>query len=314
MNESEPYERILIIKLGALGDIVRSLYSFYAIRKQYPNASIDLITRQPFVRFCQSIPWFSQIHAAPDYKPWQFSKWWAFSKSLRSQHYDLVVDLQCKPRTALYQILIGLRGPDWSGTSPFSTHKRPRHAKPREHPYLMQQRQLEKLQIPPCNEIDLEWLSEPLPAIEIPSRFVLLVPGCSIQHPYKRWSVENYATLARTLQESGIASILIGTNAEKDTIEGLAALAPDAINLMNQTTMKQLASLSRRAIAVISNDTGPAHLTAMVGAPTFVVMSRVTIPERMLPIGPKVAYLKKDDINQISVDEVISSLKQNHFL
>jgi ADP-heptose:LPS heptosyltransferase len=314
MSNSKRYDRILIIKLGALGDIVRSLYSIYAIRKHFPNASIDLLTRKSFFSFCQLIPWFNQIKIAPYPKPWQIMKWWRFSKSLRESRYDLVVDLQCKPRTDFYQLLFGFSGPDWAGSSPFSTYNRNDHIKPNQHPYDIQRDQLKALGINVCEEIDLTWLSEPLLSHELPSRFVILIPGCSVQHPYKRWPASNYALLANKFFESRITSILIGTSAEKETIDEIASLSPHVMNLMDQTTMKQLASLSRMAKAVISNDTGPAQLTAMVGTPTFVIMSRVTIPERMLPIGPKVAYLKKDDIGDISVDEVWDSLKQSQFL
>ena len=314
MCDSQKYQRILIIKLGALGDIIRSLYTMYAIRKHFPNAKIDLLTRKPFVSFCQTIPWISEVHAAPNLKARQVGQWWNFSRYLRGQKFDLVVDLQCKLRTTCYHLLFGFRGPDWSGTSPFSTFRREADVEPKKHPYVIQRRQLESMNIPPCDVIDLDWLSDPLPPVDLPARFVIMVPGCSVQHPYKRWPAESYAALSQKLQDEGIGTIVIGTTAEKETIDALVSLAPQAINLMNQTSMKQLASLARLAMVVISNDTGPAHLTAMVGAPTFVIMSRVTIPERMLPIGPKVAFIKKEDITDINVDEVLSALKQNHFV
>ena len=60
---------------------------------------------------------------------------------------------------------------------------------------------------------------------------------------------------------------------------------------------------------MISNDTGPAHVTAAVGTPTLVLMSHVTDPECMLPVGTDVSYIKKHDIADISVEEVLRVLR-----
>ena len=79
--------------------------------------------------------------------------------------------------------------------------------------------------------------------------------------------------------------------------------------LVNKTTIHQLASLARRAAAVISNDTGPAHVTAAVGTPTLVLMSHVTDPDCMLPIGTDVSYIKKHHIADISLEEVVQALR-----
>lgn len=310
MSDTQPYQKILIIKLGALGDILRSLYAIYAVRKCFPNARIDLLTRQSFVDFCQTIPWVHQVHTAGYYKPWQLKKWYKFTNRMRDEKYDLVIDIQGKLRTDFYHLLLRSSVTYWSGSSPFSTHKRPKRTKPRQHPHQILRGQLEALEIPFKGEIDIDWLSESLDSIKLPPRFVILVPGCSAQHPYKRWPVSRFAGVARMLDDRGIASVVIGTKAEEETINEFVALAPKAINLLNKTTIKQLASLSRLAMAVISNDTGPAHLTAMVGTPTLVVMSHVTIPERMLPVGPRVSYIKKDDIAHITEEEAMESLDE----
>lgn len=309
MSDPEQTKKILIIKLGALGDIISSLHTMFAIRKHFPNASIDLLTRHQFVSFCQFIPWYDKVITAENHKPWQIIKWWKFSQLLRAQKYDFVIDLQCKPRTTFYQLLFGFRSPKWAGSSPFSTYKRPKRTHPNQPQYALQEMQMESAHIPWVGLADLDWLAEPVANFNPPSHFVILVPGCSVQHPYKRWPASSFAKLAEELRKKGIESIIIGTNAEKDVIEELATLAPNAINLINQTSIKQLSTLSRSALAVISNDTGPAHITAAIGAPTLVLMSYISIPERMLPQGKNVSFIKKDNIADITVEEVCASLK-----
>lgn len=309
MSEAKPYRRILIIKLGALGDILRSLPTLHAVRHHYPDATIDLLTRDSFASFCRAIPWIDEVHSARSHRPWQIGKWWGFIRRMRAARYELVIDMQCKPRTFVYHLLFGLNT-DWSGDTVLCRYRRPRrNRRQRQHPNELLRRQCEAIGIPFDVPADLRWLSESPPLNPLPTRFVILVPGSSAQHPYKRWPASHYAALAQALEAKGIASIAIGTAAEARCVEDLVALAPRVINLLGKTSIPQLAELARRSLGVISNDTGPAHLCAMVGAPTLVLMSRVTLPERMLPVGPQVRYLKKPDIADISADEVLKALQ-----
>jgi ADP-heptose:LPS heptosyltransferase len=102
--------------------------------------------------------------------------------------------------------------------------------------------------------------------------------------------------------------VAIGTGVDQAAIAEIQALAPGVINLAGQTDLGQVAALARRAEAVIGNDTGPVHLTGIVGAPTLVLMSRVTDPVRMLPRGPAVSWLKRDDLADLTVAEVLAAI------
>jgi ADP-heptose:LPS heptosyltransferase len=309
MSESPSAQKILIIKLGALGDIIRSLDAIHSVRKSFPHSQIDLLTRKQHVAFCETIPWFDKVRPAATPRLWELGKWLDFTRMLRLQKYDLVVDLQCKSRTTLYHLLTGVNGPRWSGTSPWSTYPRPQPDRANIPAHEHQRMQLESIPIPWAGPAELDWLAAPLDDLVLPPRSVILAPGCSPQHPGKRWPAASYAALSHHLEKKGIASVVIGTSAEQSAIDEFTALAPHAVNLVNKTTIHQLASLARRAASVVSNDTGPAHVTAAVGAPTLVLMSHVTDPECMLPIGTDVSYIKKHDISDISVEEVLQALR-----
>lgn len=309
MSDKPLNRKILLIKLGALGDILRSLPAMYAVRHHFPDAQIDLLTRKPFIGFCRTIPWFNHVHTATMHSPWQIAKWLDFVREMRAQNYDLVIDMQCKPRTFIYHLLFGL-GTSWSGDSIFCQYKRPRRTKPvRQHPNELLRQQWKALSIPFDVPADLEWLNDVLPIDPLPERYVVLVPGCSAQHPQKRWPASHYGALANKLDAIGIASIVIGTTAEKEAVEELLTLAPKAINLMGRTSIQQLASLTRSALGVITNDTGPAHLAGMVGAPTLVLYSAIAEPERILPVGPRVTYIKKDELANISAQDVLDTIR-----
>lgn len=308
MSPPAAQARILVIKLGALGDIILSLEAFQAIRAHHPDAHITLLTRKPFAAITRMMPWFDDVLIDPAPKFHQFAKLLAFRRVIRRGDFHRVYDLQTNDRTALYFHLLRPQPPEWCGIVNGCSHRRHDH---REDPVPAAERLLrflESVGVPRSGPPDLTWLDDPLDGFDLPERFALIIPGCAPQHPVKRWPARHFATLADGLHAMGLAVLAIGTQVDAAAIEEIQALAPHVTNLAGKTTIPQIAALARRAQTVVGNDTGPAHITALAGAPTFVVMSRVTDPARMLPRGPVVGYLKTADLADLPPADVLAAL------
>lgn len=301
---------ILVIKLGALGDIILAMDAFQALRRHHPDARITLLTRRPFVALTRSMPWFDEVWTDAAPKLWQVPRWLALRRQLRGGNFQRVYDLQGNDRAGFYFRLLGPGRPEWSGVARGCSHPRPDLSGENLPVTERLWRQLESAGVPRGGAADLAWLDGDLSAFALPDRLVLLVPGCAPQHPYKRWPASHYAALAVKLAAQGVAAVAIGTGVDQAAIAEIRALAPGVINLAGKTDLGQVAALARRAEAVIGNDTGPVHLTGIVGAPTLVLMSRVTDPVRMLPRGPAVSWLKRDDLADLTVAEVLAALPQ----
>ncbi|MBZ5535289.1 MAG: glycosyltransferase family 9 protein [Acidobacteriia bacterium] len=69
----------------------------------------------------------------------------------------------------------------------------------------------------------------------------------------------------------------------------------------------QLAALLNRCTAIVSNDTGPMHMSAAVGTPTLGLFS-IGVTEHYRPLGAQCRFLKKNPLSQLSVDEVFTEL------
>ena len=54
-------ERILLIKHGALGDIIQAFDAFESLRKSYPDAHISLLTTKPYEKLMKSSNWFDEV-------------------------------------------------------------------------------------------------------------------------------------------------------------------------------------------------------------------------------------------------------------
>ena len=299
---------ILVIKLGSLGDFIQAFDGFHDIRAHHSGARIALLTTPPFAALARRAPWFDDvwIDGRPRWR--QILAWGRLIARLRGAHFGRVYDLQYNRRSAiLFRALGGRNGPAWFGKAPGCAFPEP--------PYPAEAGNVDRLRIhlqsagvPSAGEPDLAWLAEDVAGLAPPGRFVLMAPGCSPHLPQKRWPAENYAALGRRLSARGYRIALVGTGADRSTIEALRARFSDAIDLSGRTSLFQLASLAREAVAVVGNDTGPIFLSAKIGAPTLTLMSSHTDEKRSAPRGRASRWLKRDNLAELGVDEVEATL------
>lgn len=303
-------ERILVIRFGALGDLIMCRQAFYEIRAAHPDAKIALLTTPPFADFARSMPWFDTVLSAARAPMARIDQWAALMAHLYRFAPRRVYDLQGKFRQNIMYWLMGgsLWGPEWSGAAPGCSHPRLWPPAPDMHFVDFLAAQLRRAYVPPASPADMSWLNEQL-SFPLPEKFALLIPGCSPKLMHKRWPAERYAELANRLKERGIDCVAIGTNTEADTIAAVCKAAPHVMNLCGQTNLHQIAALARRATCTIGNDTGPMHLAAAVGSPTLAVLSSHTNPVWSAPYGPKTAWVKSNTIADVTVDEVLLALK-----
>src|SRR5580658_10476083 len=113
MAPLKPVQRVLVIKLGGVGEMVLAFPAFERIRQAHPQAKITLLTTQPFASLTKASPYFDAID--PEGAPTNPASWTALILRIRRGHFDRVYDLQHDSTTNL--IFQGLRPmpPQWSG-------------------------------------------------------------------------------------------------------------------------------------------------------------------------------------------------------
>jgi ADP-heptose:LPS heptosyltransferase len=301
------FKNILVIRLGALGDILLCMKPFQDIRNGHRDARITLLTMPSFAGFARQMPWFD--HVIEDTRPqwWQLTAWKSLKNSIQSQNFDCVIDLQNKPRSRFYQRAFFTRGVPWSSSMRNSTfpHISFSHKMHRQEELLVQ---LRATGTGDSGALNLDWLAAPSEALQLPERYVVLVPGCSPHLLHKRWPATHYAKLAHSLKTMGFEVVVVGTAADAAPIADIKNQADFIIDISGRTHFAQLASVYRNASAVVGNDTGPTFLAAMVGAPTLTLMSHHTDPVRSGPVGRRCAWIKENTIAHISVDAVRNAL------
>lgn len=298
--------RILVIKLGALGDFVQALGPFKAIRNHHPQAHLTLLTTATFVPMAEACCYFNSVWTDTRPRAHELSQWLSLRTILRAGAFEMVYDLQTSDRSSIYHRLFWPGPlPEWSGIAPGCSHP---HANPRRDFMHTIDRQAEQLKMAGIKETpppDLSWASADIAGFGIKSPYVLLIPGGAGHRPAKRWPY--FSDLARRLAENGITPVLIGADEEAGIILDIATDVPAAVDLAGKTDFQDIAVLARGAAAAVGNDTGPMHLCAVAGCRSVVLFSSASDPALCAPKGKDVIILGKDDLSILGVDEVWSA-------
>lgn len=317
----DAYQRILVIKLGALGDFVQTMRAMAEIRRAHPKAKITLLTTPLYTELGQASGLFDAIDDGG--RPKGLLQTLGMIRRLRKGRYQRVYDLQTSSRTRNYFYLFAPTFPEWSGISPGASL---RHRNPRRNQMQTLDQAWDQLAeagiVEPLAEglapgPDLSWavaaaarMTPPLnERFAIPKAYALLVPGASAGRPAKRWPLQNFVQLARVLENAGLPSIVVGGSQEIALAEAIVRAAPSALALTGRTKLVELAALGAGATVAIGNDTGPTHLVAFAGAPTVVLFSADSDPDLCAPRTDRVAVLQRDDLAELSVGEVTKAIQ-----
>jgi heptosyltransferase-1 len=287
-------ERLLIVRLSAMGDVIHTLPAVQALRDAFPQAHIGWLIEERWAELLcvqgsprssmrsKVRPLVDAVHTVA-LKAWKRS---LFSLStlqraatvwndVREAHYDVAFDLQGAMRSALLArwsgapMVYGAAEPRESPASLWYT----RQAAARGRHVVEQNRSLAEAFIGHAVEMPLaQFPCDPAAEARISQRlaengigeFAILNPGAG--WGAKRWPAERYGEVALKLVDRGIRSILNYGPGEEE-LARVAELASERKALPMTCTISELIALARRARLFIGGDTGPLHLAAALQVP-----------------------------------------------
>jgi ADP-heptose:LPS heptosyltransferase len=304
-------EPVLVIKLGALGDMILAGPAFERIAKAHPGARRVLLTTPPFADLARAMPWFEAVWS--DGRPRSLAGWLALIGRVRALRPVRVYDLQGNDRTNLLFQALRPFPPPWSGTA-FGC------ALPHRNPGRMAlhtlERQAEQLRdagiwpdaptspgAAPAPKIDYLLRGERA-ALATPP-LALLVPGASARRPEKRWPAWAFGELAAALVARGFDVAVVGAAQESPLARVILSRAPGARDLTGATDLPALARLGAAASVAVGNDTGPSHIVAAAGAPLVSLFSNASDPALCAPRG-QVTVLREGRLEDLPVQTVLA--------
>lgn len=308
--EGDSY-KILVIKHGALGDIIQGLDAYASLRKGNPEAHIAIMTTPGFAQLFSQMPWFNEVIIDKRANAINLAQAIRIRSVLR-RNWRFIVDMQCSRRTARYHQFFTKPSVSWIGTAKNCSDPLPDFTGVNNRDRMMF---CAKCAGGIAQIASLEWLTDAINPSEInetitPSnKFVVFVVGCSAHRPEKRWPARNFGVVGRALVEKGFEILLVGTDADQDMVNEVKGHLPEARNVCGQTSISELTYLFAGAKLVLGNDTGPIFLAAKSGTPTLVLMGSATIPEAMRPNQKNADWIYKEEISLISPEQVLQKIQ-----
>jgi ADP-heptose:LPS heptosyltransferase len=286
-----------VIRLGAVGDVVRTLPAVSSLRAAYPGSHIAWLVEPASASIVEAQPWLDEVILFPrgmlreSLRQWRLLSAWRIARrflaELRRHRFDLVLDFHAILKSGVLARL--------SGASRHIGYARPFA---REGAFLFPS---ERARLDPArisrfernqglvrflgvdaepdprplrlNPTTLERIEKALGPGPAP---IAIHPGTSESAPHKRYTVSGYATVARTLADRhGFTSVVSCGPAPDDRAfataivqasGGAARIAPETPSL---TDLAALFSCSR---LYIGGDTGPMHLASLVGTPVVQIL------------------------------------------
>ena len=317
-RKTREIKKILVIKLGALGDFVQALAAMKHIREAHPAAHITLLTTPPFEALARASPYFNAVE--PDGRSAGIGETLSMISRLRAANYDRVYDLQTSSRSNFYFQLLRPFPPEWSGIAVGASLPHRNRDRGKMHTLERQAEQLQEAGIWPDAPLtpgsappaDLSWIikksgaARPMTSAGTARPYALLVPGASAHRPEKRWPVERFAELGQHLRDRGLDVLVVGGPQESALAMAIQRKV-QARDLTGRTDFAQIAALGARATLAVGNDTGPIHLIAAAGAPTLVLFSAASDPTLCGPRG-HVAVLQAENLNEMPVTDAIAAV------
>lgn len=261
---------VLIIKLGALGDVVMSTSLIKQIQLFHPADKLFLLTSKPFDTIFRA--WKDlNIHTVERKGLLNTLRTMAW---IRKSRFDAVYDLQSNDRTGLYCAFSGI-------TKRIGNHPRyPYNIHPEEaykgqcHIHDRMLTVLKSAGIPakpllpalPASNEEKKNISSWIRENKlIENDFIIIHAGGSRQHPEKRWPY--YEQLAKKLSAENKSVVWIGGNDDLETNKTLSSIT--GIDASKLFTFPELAELGRHASFAITNDSGPMHILSCSEIPVY---------------------------------------------
>jgi heptosyltransferase-1 len=334
LREDAAPARILIVRLGSLGDLVHTLPAVAALRRRFPHAQIDWLVDAPHRAFLELVPVVSSLIVLPGRTA---AAWLETRRLLREREYDVALDFQGLLKSAALARLSGAKrvlGFERSAlregaAAPLYTERvtvdDSRHVIKKNLQLASSilgefPAQLEFPIVPPASTVVEDFLRD------VPTPFALINPGAA--WPNKRWPPDRLAAVARHLRDRhAMSSVILWGPGEEASARAIVDAAAGAARLAPETTLPELVALAHRAQLMVSGDTGPLHIASALGVPT-VSLFGPTNPKRNGPWSDADISLARYDqcdchyerkcrhgedkwcLATITVDEVVSAVDE----
>ncbi|MFW7380436.1 MAG: glycosyltransferase family 9 protein [Oligoflexus sp.] len=309
--------RILLIQLRQLGDILLTTPAIRAVRRAYPHAQLDFLTHRMGKMILANNPDLNHLWTYHEDESWLQQG--RLMQALKRQRYDCIIDFMYNPRSALMawwtkapQRIAFESRRSWAYTDVVSS--------PTTTEYIVREKfhLLKFLGIPPVEErLILPWHEKDSTIV---GKFAKKEPAfgeskCRViisathRREIRQWPVERYAQIADRLQnEWGAAVTWIWGPGEEKIVESGMSFCSRPMLKAPATSFGELAALIANSDLFLGNSNGPSHVA--VSADTCSLqLHGPTLAKAWCPLNERHMAIQAKRMEDITVDEVWRKLR-----
>ena len=306
-------EKVLVFRIGQIGDITCALPALRAVRRTYPAAHLTLLTstgrvNSPgAVELLDGVDWIDEIFAYGADDIATYPGRWRLAMALRRRRFDVWVNLSASLATPMRELrgmaFARLVGPRWARGWHVDTLN---WGAQLQSEYMVFPGEVER-----CLDI-VNGAGFPVEPVEfglsrsekVQSRvdtllstegvadWVAIAPGG--KRATNRWPAERFATVGAVLAARGAGVLLLGGAAEEAECARIAAsIGPAARSFAGRLTLPESCEVLRRCRFAVCIDSGVQHLAAAVGTPSISLFSFWQMRGKWRPYGDENVVLQK---------------------
>ena len=306
---------ILIIKHGSLGDIAQACGAIQDISEHHKGDEIHLLTTKPYSELFKKNPHISNVILDKRLSKLNLIYLYSLMKNIKKFNFSKIYDLQNSSRTAFYKKILFPKATKviWSSTETTLPEGTTKKDFDKDSVLLRFDHQLKSSGIKTNHTLspDFSWSTTDISQIkkyyEL-DKYIVLFPFCSPHLPSKKWPYYN-DLISMISKKSQIKYKVVsapgpGEIKEASNINALCILDND-----KSLDISQLSALIKDSSFVISNDTGPAHMSAHLGAKGIALFGSHTTAKKVSVERENFKAIQVDDLSKLSIEKVFDRLK-----
>ena len=297
--------RVLVVRLSSLGDVIHTVPVAAALRRQFPDATIDWIANTNLAELLSLVPSVDRLFTLGSGSYAEVTRWVKLRSELRNRQYDVALDVQGLMKSGFVAWLSGAKRVI-GFSEPFLREKYARYFYDESvdlgNPVHVVERNLSILKAVGVD--DREWAFPfDVPSLGVvddvtqkleSSRGQYAILNPTTAWPNKCWPAERFGAVAEHIRKAhGLTSVVVWGPGDKMSAEAVVSASCGTAICAPETSLVELACLLNSGVVLVSGDTGPLHLAAALGTPVVGIYG----PSSPVRNGP---WSPEDEVASIS--------------
>ena len=305
---------ILIIKHGSLGDIAQACGAIQDISENHKDDQIHLLTTKPYINLFKKNPHISNVILDKRLSKINLIYLYSLMRLIKKHNFSKIYDLQNSSRTSFYKKILFPKATSqiWSSTE--TTLPEGKTKKDFDNDSVLErfdyQLKNSGIETKHTTSPDFTWSSSDISDIknfyEL-KKYIVLFPFCSPHLTTKKWPYYNdLISMINKKYESSYKVIVAPGPDEINEASKINALC--ILDNGKALDISQLSSLIKGSSFVVANDTGPAHMTAHLGAKGITLFGSHTTAYKVSIERENFKAIQVSDLSKLSVEKVFEKL------